>query len=299
MAKQYVLADEMYASNFSGSMYVAHQYLIAAQAHSTINYPIANWGCPGGKPDTIPWILTNPPRKFGGTMTDCFDYKTLGDELDAAGDTWAFYANPLGPPGNGAKTCGKSVDAGAYGEQGIWSAYQAVKHIGYGPDWDKDVISPQTQFFSDIKHGDFRAVTWITPTYTDSGYPSSGTGPSWVASLVNAIGESKFWDSTAIFVVWDGFGGWYDPEPPAYVDYDGLGIRVPLLIVSPYAKKGLVSHVHYEDGSILKFAEDQFGLPRLAASDARANSPEEDCFNFKQPPRKLMKIGDTKPPNPE
>jgi phospholipase C len=174
-----------------------------------------------------------------------------------------------------------------------------VKHICYGPDWDKDVISPQTRFFTDIKHGDFRAVTWITPTCAnaDEAGCDSSTGPSWVASLVNAIGESKFWDSTAIFVVWDGFGGWYDPEPPAYVDYDGLGIRVPLLIVSPYAKKGLVSHVHYEDGSILKFAEDQFGLPRLAASDARANSPEEDCFNFKQPPRKFMKIGDTKPLN--
>ena len=111
-----------------------------------------------------------------------------------------------------------------------------------------------------------------------------------MASLVNAIGESKYWDSTAIFIFWDDYGGWYDPEPPAYVDYDGLGIRLPMLIISPYAKKGYVSHVHYEHGSILKFVEDQFGLGRLSASDTRATSPEKDCFDFKQTPRKFQVI---------
>ena len=95
---------------------------------------------------------------------------------------------------------------------------------------------------------------------------------------------------TAIFIFWDDYGGWYDPEPPAYVDYDGLGMRVPMLIVSAYAKKGYVSHVHYEHGSILKFVEDQFGLGRLSASDTRAKSPEKDCFDFKQPPRKFQVI---------
>ena len=103
-----------------------------------------------------------------------------------------------------------------------------------------------------------------------------------MASVVNAIGESQYWDSTAIFVFWDDWGGWYDPEPPAYVDYDGLGIRVPMIVISAYAKKGHVAHVHYEHGSILKFVEDQFGLGRLAASDTRATSPEKDCFNFNQ-----------------
>ena len=77
---------------------------------------------------------------------------------------------------------------------------------------------------------------------------------------------------------------------PAYVDYDGLGVRIPMLIVSAYAKKGYVSHVHYEHGSILKFVEDLFGLPRLAASDRRANSPESDCFDFNKPPRPFKEI---------
>ena len=96
--------------------------------------------------------------------------------------------------------------------------------------------------------------------------------------------------STAIFIFWDDSGGWYDPEPPAYVDYDGLGFRLPMIIVSPYAKQGYVSHVHYEHGSILRFVEDQFGLGRLSASDKRAASPEKDCFNFKAAPRKFQVI---------
>jgi phospholipase C len=73
-------------------------------------------------------------------------------------------------------------------------------------------------------------------------------------------------------------------------DYDGLGIRVPLLVISPYAKAGYVSHVQYEHGSILKFVEDQFGLARLSASDKRANSPEGDCFDFSQKPRAFVPI---------
>ncbi len=135
-------------------------------------------------------------------------------------------------------------------------------------------------------------MTWVTPTYANSDHGGSGskTGPSWVASLVNAVGKSKYWKSSAIFIFWDDPGGWYDPEPPAYVDNDGLGFRLPLLIISPYAKQGLVSHVHYEHGSILKFVEDQFGLGRLAASDTRAKSPERDCFDFSRPPRKFVPI---------
>jgi phospholipase C len=90
--------------------------------------------------------------------------------------------------------------------------------------------------------------------------------------------------------MWDEWGGWYDHVPPPYVDYDGLGMRVPLLIISPYAKRGYVSHVRYEQGSILKFIEDQFGLARLAPSDMRATSPAGDCFDFSKAPRPFKKI---------
>jgi phospholipase C len=107
---------------------------------------------------------------------------------------------------------------------------------------------------------------------------------------VNAVGESKFWDSTAVFVQWDDWGGFYDEVAPRLKDYDGLGFRVPLLVISPYAKHGHVSHVRYETTSVLRFAEDVFGLRQLTAADRRANSPATDCFDFSQRPRKFIPI---------
>ena len=129
------------------------------------------------------------------------------------------------------------------------------------------------------------AVTWVTPTYANSDHGGNGsdTGPSWVASVVNALGESQFCDSTAIFIFWDDAGGWYDPEPPRYVSNDSLGYRLPLLIISPYAKQGFVSHTNYEHGSILKFVEEQFGLAQFSVSDKRAKSPA-DALNFTSRP---------------
>lgn len=267
MAKQYVLADKMFTSNFDSSSFVSHQYLIAGQASSTVDYPLTVWGCDGGPQDTINTITQQ--RTFGTPIVACFDNQTLGDELDTAGISWRYYTTDI------------------YGSGNLWSAYQAIKHIRYGPDWKKDVINPQTRFFKDVQNGKLPAVSWVTPTWKNSDHAGSGSkhGPAWVASLVNAIGNSSYWDSTAIFIMWDDYGGWYDHVPPALVDYDGLGIRVPLLIVSPYAKQNYVSHVHYEHGSILKFIEDQFNLPRLAPSDTRATSPQNDCFDFSQPPR--------------
>jgi phospholipase C len=294
IANQYVLADEMFASNFDASSFVSHQYIIAAQASSTLNYPDSYWGCEGGKLDKI-WRV-NQTRGYAPQIPVCFDNKTLGDELDDARLPWAFYSSPI------QKGLDREVgDTGLYAyappdaykeSNGIWSAYQAIRHIFYGKDWKEDVITPQTRFFDDVAHGQLRAVTWITPTCANSDHAgcNSDTGPAWVASLVNAVGESKFWNSTVIFIFWDDYGGWYDPKPPTFVDYDGLGMRVPMLVVSPYTKKGYISHIHYEHGSILKFIEDRFGLPRLSASDKRANSPDPDCFDFSQPPRKFVPI---------
>ena len=131
----------------------------------------------------------------------------------------------------------------------------------------------------------------MTPTFANSDHPGneSDTGPSWVTSLVNAVGESDYWSTSAIFIFWDDPGGWFDPEPPTYVDNDGLGYRLPFLIISPYAREGYVSHTHYEHGSILKFVEEQFGLHWLAASDHRAKSPN-DAFDFNQSPRTFTPI---------
>lgn len=275
IGKQYVLADKMFASDFDESSFVAHQYLIAAQSSSAVNYPNSDyWGCYGGAGVMIPTLSQQRQVQYDKLIVVCFQNQTLGDELDAAKLSWRFYTS--GVPG---------------GSGHLWNAYSAIDHIYNGPDWKKDVISPQTVFFSDIKHSKLPAVSWITPTCQNSDHAScdSNTGPQWVTSIVNAVGKSKYWSSTAIFVVWDDPGGWYDHVAPKFVDYDGLGMRVPLLVVSPYAKEGYVSHVHYELSSILSFVEQRFGLQALGASDQRA-IPPLDCFDFNQQPRKFLVI---------
>jgi phospholipase C len=126
-------------------------------------------------------------------------------------------------------------------------------------------------------------------TFNKAGTKVVDVGPDWVASVVNAIGESKYWNSTAIIITWDDWGGFWDHVPPPQLDYRGLGFRVPLIIVSPYAKKGYVSHTQYEFGSILKFAETTFGLASLDTTDVRANNLT-DAFDFSQKPRAFVEI---------
>ncbi len=94
-----------------------------------------------------------------------------------------------------------------------------------------------------------------------------------------------------MFVLWDDWGGWYDHVPPPVLDFDGLGIRTPLLVVSPYALRSSVAHTQYEFGSILAFVEQNFNLAPMAASDARANPfAGGDVFDFSQKPRKFVQL---------
>ena len=163
--------------------------------------------------------------------------------LDDAKVSWKIYAT-------------KVLDAG------FWEPFEAIKYVRYGPDWSTNIIAPQTQVLNDAANGHLAAVSWVTPSKEDSDHPAavSDKGPSWVASIVNAVGESSYWPTSAIIVVWDDWGGFYDNAPPPQLDYRGLGIRVPCLIISPYAKHGYVSHVQYEYGSILRFIEEVYGL---------------------------------------
>jgi phospholipase C len=281
MAHEWVVADRMFQSQLDES-YVAHQYIIAAQADWSVNLPSGLWGCGGGSYDYVSTI-TKDRDPNGPTIKPCYDYQTLGDELDKAKLSWRFYASSYGSA---------SSDEGAE-----WSGYMAVRHIRYGPDWKK-VISPNWRFITDVRAGKLSNFTWITPVCDDSDHVNcnGGYGPSWVSALVNTIGKSKFWNSTAIFVQWDDWGGLYDHVPPPYEGRDSLGFRVPLLVISPYAKHGYVSHVQYETASVLRFAEDLFGLGQLAAADKRANSPALDCFDFRQKPRPFVKIKAPLPP---
>src|SRR5579863_5518420 len=226
MAHEWVLADEMFQSQLDES-FVAHQYAIAAQAAWSVNLPNSLWGCGGGKHNTIATITKD--RAPGPPIEPCFDYQTLADELDAAHLTWRFYASTYGSASSGSGT--------------PWSAFRAIKHIYKHADW-KFVVSPNWRFITDVRRGRLANFTWITPVCDDSDHVAclnGGYGPSWIAALVNTVGKSRFWDSTAIFVMWDDWGGLYDHVPPPQKGYDGLGFRVPLLAISPYAKHGHVS----------------------------------------------------------
>ncbi|MFY9859143.1 MAG: alkaline phosphatase family protein [Candidatus Cybelea sp.] len=276
MAKQYVLADHMFASNLDGS-FISHQYAVAAYSSEAVDAPESYWGCEGGQQDTL--LTLTQQRTYGAAIVACFDNPTVASEADAAGVSWRFYAG--------------SID----GDGALWNAYQADSPIYNGPDWANDVISPPSQFLTDIANGQLAEVTWITPTYEDSDHPglNSSAGPAWVASLVDAVGSSQFWDSTAVFIVWDDWGGWFDPVKPVFKDYDGLGFRVPLIVVSPYARHGYVTHAQYETASVLRFIEDNFGLTPLAAADQRAADPAADTLNYNQSPRRFKKIAGAKP----
>jgi phospholipase C len=277
MAHEWVVGDRMFQSQLDES-FAAHQYVIAAQAQSSVDLPAyLPWGCAGGASDDVSTITQNR-NPSGPIQRACFDYTTLGDELDAAKLSWRFYAVSY------------NIDGGGNG--GTWSGYQAVNHIFNGEDW-KNVISPNWKFIKAVRAGNLANFTWITPECPESDHTecaNGGYGPSWVAAIVNTVGESQFWDSTAIFVQWDDWGGYYDHVAPPFQDYDGNGIRVPLLVISPYAKKNYVSHQQFETASVLRFAEDLYGLPQMAAADARATSPAADCFDFTQQPRPFVPI---------
>jgi len=263
MASQYTLGDEMFQPNKSNS-YPAHQYLIAGTSDYAIGNPHGHnpWGCDAPSTSTVDLLNANLHEVRG--PFPCFDYQTLGDLLDLAQVSWGYYAV--------TKTT-------------HWQAYDAISHIRYGADWTTNIKSPTTQFQADIAAGQLPMVSWVIPTNKESDHSGnqSASGPSFVASVVNAVGQSAYWNTTAIFVVWDDWGGWYDPVAPQQLDRMGLGFRVPVLVISPYARHGYVSHVPHEFGSILHYVESTFRLGSLGTSDARADDML-DCFDYSQNP---------------
>ena len=144
-------------------------------------------------------------------------------------------------------------------------------------------VVPEKQFLSDIANNALPSVVWINPTQSEHPAQDVKEGEKNTVSLVNEIMQSDYWNSTAIFITWDDWGGWYDHVPPPQVDKFGYGFRAPLLIISPYAKQGFVDHTLSDHTSILKFIETLFSLSPLAERDAKANDLME-AFDFSQSP---------------
>ena len=138
------------------------------------------------------------------------------------------------------------------------------------------------------------AVSWVIPTGTESDHyaVNAGKEKSWTPDPIGCrrsstrSAKANTGIRPRLSSTWDDWGGFYDHIPPPQLDYRGLGFRVPLIVISPYAKKGYVSHTQYEYGSMLKFIEGTFGLGSLGTTDARANNIT-DAFDFTQKPREV------------
>ncbi|MGC1759056.1 MAG: alkaline phosphatase family protein [Candidatus Cybelea sp.] len=291
MAQQYVLADAMFPTEFGGS-FTAHLTLVAGTDdielpnEAEVNFPSHTPDdCDSPAGTKTDYLTPNRHVHYTGPFP-CFDqFNTIAQVLDGASVSWKYYST-------------KCQDAG------FWEPFEAIKYVRYGSDWGPThIVCPQTQVLKDASNGKLATVDWVTPSHADSDHPAyrGDTGPSWVSSVVNAIGKSSYWSNTAIIVVWDDWGGFYDNAKPPQLDYRGLGERVPCLIISPYAKQNYVSHVQYEYGSILRFIEEVNGLAAGSIgptskgyTDGRAASLD-DAFDFTQTPRKFTKIGSKYP----
>jgi len=284
MAKQYVLGDHMFTTQSSDS-FTAHQDLIAGgtpvgtQGDNVIDFPTpGSWGCEASPKGTVTSLITPAGKELHGKGPfPCFTYSTIRDLLDAKSVSWLYFTTA------------------AKGQ--VWNAFESINAVRNGSEWSTNIIEPETKFFDYVSGGTLPAVSWVIPDAINSDHPAThkDTGPSWVASIVNAVGESAYWPSTVVIVVWDDWGGEYDNVPPPQLDGQGLGFRVPLLIISPYAKEtsssqpGYISHTQYEFGSILKFIEGNWNLGTLGRTDKRANSLI-DSFDFTQSPRSFTPI---------
>jgi phospholipase C len=280
MAKQYTFADEMFQSN-QGPSFPAHQYLVSGtstikdgsqyRASENATDPSGarhQGGCDSDYGATVQTI--DEKGKQGPYVYPCFDRNSIVRLMNEYYVTWRFYQERSG--------------------SGQWHSVDALENIRHTPSY-ANVRWPSSTVLEDLAGGQLENVTFVTPSAASSDHAgrNDGSGPSWVASIVNAVGQSSYWNSTAIIVVWDDWGGWYDHVPPTIYNSYELGFRVPMIVISPYAKTNYVSHVHYEFGSILKFIEETFSLPSLDTTDSRATDLA-DCFNFGAKPRAFKPI---------
>jgi phospholipase C len=300
MAQQYTFADHMFQTN-EGPSFPAHQFIISGTSAPTATSSLfasenpsgggsGAAGCIAPPAETVRLIDPTGDEFSNAPIYPCFEHPTLTDLLDTAKISWRYYAPSAGS---------------------IWTGPDAIQHMCgpnaappnatacVGSDWtgaSPKVVIGQTQsnaqILTDIASNQLQQVSWVIPDGQDSDHPSSdnGCGPSWVTSIVNAIGNSEYWSNTVIILTWDDWGGWYDHVPPAVINNGSswgsgyvYGFRVPMVVISPYAKPAYISHVTHDFGSILKFVETTFNLPSLGYADAPADDLS-DIFNFNQTP---------------
>jgi phospholipase C len=298
-ARQFVLQDHMFAPSFGWSL-PAHLELVSAWSAR----------CSGPyRPMTCKTNITRPagplinvgrqpaPRT---TYTPYYAWTDITYLLHAQHVSWRYYVAPGSQPDcvdPDALVCPFRFQSAKTPE--IWNPLPRFTTVHL--DDQQGNIQSASHFFTAAARGTLPAVTWIVPSGRNSEHPPSlvSRGQAWVTKLVNAVMKSPNWKDSAIFVAWDDWGGFYDHVPPPRVDAWGYGLRVPALVISPYARRGYIDHQTLSLDAYLKFIEDDFlhsaridpatdGRP-----DSRPNVRERvrqlgdlrRDFNFNQRPR--------------
>lgn len=270
-AQHFTLADHMFSS-LTGPTFPNRLFTMAAQSGGFIGNPHfwqVGWGCDSGD-QTMTQAMNAQGQVVEYRGAPCLTVPTLADSLERAHQSWTFYGAPR-------------TDEGY-----LFTTADAFRSIRSTPLWGQRVKDERT-FESDARAGRLPFFSWITPRYDVSMHPpfSVGAAEDWLVSKLTALMQGPDWKSTAVFVTWDTSGGFYDHVAPPKRDSTGFGLRVPLLIISPYAKQGYISHTLYSHASILKTAEEVAGLAPLTANDRDANDTL-DSFDFSQPPNPVL-----------
>ncbi len=192
----------------------------------------------------------------------CTDITILPDLLEEAGVSWKYYL----------------------GDNDYIETLRLVEHVVFGPMYRK--VVDDSVFLEDLAEGELPAVSWLIPDVEYSEHPAAGSmcvGENWTVRMVNAIMRSPDWRHTAIVITWDDFGGFYDHVPPPHVDLFGFGPRVPMILISPWARPGHITSDTLEFSSVLKMIETIWHLPSLTERDRRA-SDMLDLFDFEGDP---------------
>jgi uncharacterized protein (TIGR03437 family) len=272
-AQLYVLQDRLFESITSYSL-PAHLYMLAAQS--------------GG------YIGTGQPQP------QSFAFQEITNLLGSGKIDWRYYVN-RGKTAGAADGGVANVDADET-TYSFWNPLPAFPSVKGDPT-QFGRLTNAAQFPMDVQNGTLPQVSWIIPNSELSEHPpaSIATGSNYVTGLINAVMNSPLWNSTAIFIAWDDWGGFYDHVTPPKVDQYGLGIRVPGLVISPYSRQGYVDHKTYSFESWLRIIEERFGVSPMTGRDNTANDMT-DAFDFTQQPRPPVALnlgGSAYPPTPQ
>ncbi len=331
-ARNFVLQDHMFEPNLGWSL-PAHLYMMSAWSALCTNVanPItchSNLGMPDTEGVPGAGISTNSSAALTGllTVSDADDTQNATQPPDYAWTditwllhkyhvSWRYYLNQGTEPdcANGAMACTPVTQNIETPE--IWNPLPDFSDVHQ--DHQLGNIVADTQFYKDAYKGTLPSVSWVIPSGDNSEHAPArvSTGQDHVTRVIDAIMSGKDWSSTAIFLAWDDWGGFYDHVKPPTIDGQGYGLRVPGLVISPYARRGYIDHHTLSFDAYLKFIEDDFlGSQRLNPNtdgrpDSRPDVRESARqlgnlildFNFNQKPRKpflLPRIAPNKlPPN--